>query len=300
MTEYRAVSSGHDISKKIADLLEDIDPIQYNGSNRARRVRNVNDRIQGRNDMPLDALLDWAAQAGGGAYAERVTDIRGMIQNLQTQRSLLGQPYPLPCTQGRPYERYTDGSLDPVKVIGQDLYDHAAQVGFPADFFRDSYFDHVTVYCLPDNTHCVDCVFDGCSFITCRMVNAAFEDTRLYGCEFHSCYLSLLIVSDSTMAHTHFHDCTHHRGGFIRTSMKNCSALDCVMEGVRFTGSKLDGCSFTRVNASGTRDLQTAVITQGGATEAECARNRAAIFKALGAEDPERARRPRRPQAPGR
>ena len=43
MPDYQAVLSSHEISKNIADLLEDIDPIQYNGSNRARRVRNVND-----------------------------------------------------------------------------------------------------------------------------------------------------------------------------------------------------------------------------------------------------------------
>ena len=47
MPDYQAVLSSHEISKNIADLLEDIDPIQYNGSNRARRVRNVNDYIQG-------------------------------------------------------------------------------------------------------------------------------------------------------------------------------------------------------------------------------------------------------------
>ena len=58
MPDYQAVLSSHEISKNIADLLEDIDPIQYNGSNRARRVRNVNDYIQGRNDMPLEPLLD--------------------------------------------------------------------------------------------------------------------------------------------------------------------------------------------------------------------------------------------------
>ena len=69
MPDYQAVLSSHEISKNIADLLEDIDPIQYNGSNRARRVRNVNDYIQGRNDMPLEPLLDWAAKADRGAYA---------------------------------------------------------------------------------------------------------------------------------------------------------------------------------------------------------------------------------------
>ena len=33
MRDYQAVLSSHEISKKITDLLEDIDPIQYNGSN---------------------------------------------------------------------------------------------------------------------------------------------------------------------------------------------------------------------------------------------------------------------------
>ena len=79
MPDYQAVLSGHEISKKIADLLEDIDPIQYNGSNRARRVRNVNDYIQGRNDMPLEPLLDWAAKADRGAYAGKVAVLRQSI-----------------------------------------------------------------------------------------------------------------------------------------------------------------------------------------------------------------------------
>ena len=59
MPDYQAVLSSHEISKNIADLLEDIDPIQYNGSNRARRVRNVNDYIQGRNDMPLEPPVSY-------------------------------------------------------------------------------------------------------------------------------------------------------------------------------------------------------------------------------------------------
>ena len=86
MPDYQAVSSGHEISKKIADLLEDIDHIQYNGNNRARRVRNVNDYIQGRNDMPLEPLLDWAAKADSGAYAGRVAAVRQMLQAFQRQK----------------------------------------------------------------------------------------------------------------------------------------------------------------------------------------------------------------------
>ena len=85
MMEYQAVPSGYEISKKVAELLEDIDPIKYNGNNRARRVRNVNDYLQGRNDMPLEPLLDWAAQVDGGAYAGRVTEIRQMIRRCQEE-----------------------------------------------------------------------------------------------------------------------------------------------------------------------------------------------------------------------
>lgn len=112
MPNYQAVSSGYEISKRIADLLEDIDPVQYNGNNRARWVRNVNDYLQGRNDMPLEPLLDWAAQVDGGTYVDRVTEIRQMIQTLQAQRSLLDQPYPLPYTLERPYQKYTDDLLN--------------------------------------------------------------------------------------------------------------------------------------------------------------------------------------------
>ena len=65
MPNYQAAPSGHAISRRIADLLEDIDPIQYSGSSRARRVRNINDHIQGRNDMPLGPCwtgrLKWMA-----------------------------------------------------------------------------------------------------------------------------------------------------------------------------------------------------------------------------------------------
>lgn len=47
-------------------------------------------------------------------------------------------------------------------------------------------------------------------------------------------------------------------------------------------------------------NLPYAQITQGGATEAECARNRAGIFRALGVEDPERTAAQRRTPGSGR
>jgi len=43
-----------------------------------------------------------------------------------------------------------------------------------------------------------------------------------------------------------------------------------------------DGCFFGRVTASEISGLQSARITQGGATEEECRQNKALIFQALG------------------
>ena len=71
MGDYKAVQSSLEISRRIFDCLEDIDPIQYSGRNRSRMIRNINDCLQGRNDMPLKELMEWAAAAKGGEYAAR-------------------------------------------------------------------------------------------------------------------------------------------------------------------------------------------------------------------------------------
>ena len=137
MPDYQAVLSGHEISKKIADLLEDIDPIQYNGSNRARRVRNINDHIQGRNDMPLGPMLEWAARVENGAYAEKVEVLRQSIQAFQSQKALLTQEYDKPPSdQQFSYKIFDATPWNHLKVIDQDLYDQAAKAGFPAGFFQ--------------------------------------------------------------------------------------------------------------------------------------------------------------------
>ena len=75
--------------------------------------------------------------------------------------------------------------------------------------------------------------------------------------------------------------------------------VDCNAVWLDFMDASLDGCSFGRIrqgNNSIVLHLNTAHITQGGATEEECARNRAAIFKALGIKDPERS--PKRRHTP--
>ena len=56
------------------------------------------------------------------------------------------------------------------------------------------------------------------------------------------------------------------------------------LDSINYLIATLDDCSFGRVTASDIRHLDTAAITQGGATQEECRRNRDAIFQALGVE----------------
>ncbi len=301
MPDYQAVSSGHEISKKIADLLEDIDHIQYNGNNRARRVRNVNDYIQGRNDMPLEPLLDWAAKADSGAYAGRVAAVRQMLQAFQRQKSLLGRPYQMPHSLKSTYKCCLPERSDRAKVIDQETFDRAAQSGFPYGFFRHSFFDGVDLYCIPDGEDCSCSTFQNCSFVASRVHGAMFLHSCLYGCEFHSCDIQDTTFLGTTFANTHFKDCTLRKDSFLAAHLKSCLTVDCIMEEIDFSHAALDGCTYGRIQAGDIRNLASAKITQGGATAEECAENRAAVFRAFGVRDQERPPAARkRPSAPER
>ena len=294
MPNYQAVSSGHEISKRVADLLEEIDPIQYNGSNRTRRVRNVNDYIQGRNDMPLEPLLDWAAQTGGGTHAEQVATIRQMIQAFHKQKSRMDQPYQLPHTLQCSYQRFTDDSLNPVKIIDQALFDRAAREGFPYNFFKCSYFDGVNIYCIPDGEDCAHSTFHNCNFTACRIRRTVFPFAKVWGSAFDSCELQEVSLLEASIVNTHFRDCTLRSVTFQEAHLKSCRTIDCTMEGIDFFRTRLDGCTYGRIPAADIINLPYAQITKGGATEKECAQNRAAIFQALGVKDPEAVPRQRR------
>nr|WP_326185140.1 pentapeptide repeat-containing protein [uncultured Oscillibacter sp.] len=295
MPDYKRVNSSLEISKKIADCLEDIDPIQYNGQNRARRIRNVNDHIQGRNDMPLDELLDWAAKAQGGSYTARVLTIRRSIQDFREQKALLETPY-AKSGSGRQY-KYKTMDLDlarPLKVIDQPIYDRAAKAGFPPDFFRESYFDQVTFYCLPDHADCNFSRFYNCTFAVCRIQDARFDGISLFSSEFHSCVIDHTTFFHATLADTHFHDCNMAWVSFQRAKLARCNFLDCAMDSVNFMDAILDGCGAGRCQIKNIRCLDQATVTMGGATGGEIRANRAAIFRAMGVPEPqEKKHRPR-------
>ena len=60
------------------------------------------------------------------------------------------------------------------------------------------------------------------------------------------------------------------------------------MASVNYGRATLDGCHFDRVQAYDIRNLHTATITMGGATDEEVEYNRKAIYAALRPESKER------------
>lgn len=180
--------------------------------------------------------------------------------------------------------RTLDGHGRPLKVVDQKLFDKAAEQGFPSNFFRETYFDQVTLYCLPEHADFYGSTFQNCTFAVCRINAASFIGTSIYSSEFHSCVLEHTDFFKATLAHTHFHDCSLFHVTFQAASLKSCNTIDCTLDQINYLIARLDGCSFGRATASNIRNLMTATIIQGGATAEECQRNKESIFQALGVE----------------
>lgn len=288
MSGDKAAQTGPGISRRIFDCLEDMDPIQYNGSNRARMIRNINDHLQGRNDMPLENLLDWAERAQGGEYAARVQALRQNVRDFQAQKVRLEMPYTKSSAKQYKYKTMDLDPARPLKVINQQIYDWAAKAGFPPDFFRESYFDRVTLSCLPDHADCNFSRFNNCTFAVCRIYDARFGGTSLFSSEFHSCAIDHTTFFHATLADTHFYDCDMAWLSFQQARLTRCNFMDCAMDSVNFLLSTLDGCCAGRCQVRDTRCLDQATITQGGATAEEARANRAAFLRAMGLPVPEK------------
>ena len=170
LIEFKAVQSTREISKRIADYLELADPAGYPASERAKTVRAVNDILQGRGERGMDSLLAELEQKCGESYADKIAGVRRDMEVFMDQKAAMFHAYTLTGKKRYKYKLYDRGSEPPLKIVNQRIFDRAANGGFPPDFFEGAYFDHVTIYCLPDSTHCVDCIFDGCTFAACRMV----------------------------------------------------------------------------------------------------------------------------------
>ena len=281
MAHFQAVRSGLAISQSIADMLERADPTQYHGANRVQTIRETNDILQDRSELSLDMLYSLLAQTCGGEDGQ-VEKIRRDVEAFCVQKSNRARRYTLTGAQEYHYEMWDFDPKRPLKIISQPLFDHAAEHGFPPDFFTESYFDHVTIYCMPDNVDCSFSQFQSCQFSVCGIRGAVFDNATLDDTDFHSALLRMVNFTGASIAHSHFRDSSLVSVSFQEARLKSCLTLDCTLDRVDFLGAVLDGSSYGRVAASGIQNLPSATITQGGATREEAERLRASIFHELG------------------
>ena len=304
MAHFQAVRSGLAISQSIADMLERADPAQYNGANRTQTIREVNDILQGRSELSFDMLYSILEQKCGGE-AGQVEKVRRDAEAFRHQKLCRTLRYTLSGSQEYHYEMWDFDPKRPLKIISQPLFDHAAEHGFPPDFFTESYFDHVTIYCMPDNVDCSFSQFQSCQFSVCGIRGAVFDNATLDDTDFHSALLRMVNFTGASIAHSHFRDSSLVSVSFQEARLKSCLTLDCTLNRVDFLGAVLDGSSYDRVAASGIQNLPSATITQGGATREEAERLRASVFHELGVPMFQVRQRPRparqeRPRVPER
>lgn len=280
MNEYKAVSSGMELSQRVADSLEAAAHREYQFGERVTALRAINDILQGRATRTADELLTELEKCG-----EQITPLLQDIRDFLGQKELLTQIYDKPWNGKRyAFERRKGMEDRTLKVIDQRLYDRAARDGFPSDFFRESYFDQVTFYCLPKFADFLGAELHNCKFAVCRITSASFVFSHIYDTKFYSSILNYVDLCGSTLAHTHFRDCELSHVMMQTAKLKTCSTIDCTMDGVDYAGATLDGCTFNRITAGSIR-LDYTTITQGGATEEECRQNRAAVYRALGVNE---------------
>ena len=245
--EHRKVKGSHQISIRAADLLEDMRPQHYNGMNRAQTVRTINDILQGRTERTVDAFLIGLRNTGGEDYAQRVEEISREIQAFLTQKELLTQPYTKSSSKQYKYRMFDSPIGRKLKIVSQRLYDCAAKAGFPPNFFRETYFDRVTFYCIPDHTDFNFSTFSDCTFSVCRIREATFDGASIFSSEFQSCAIQYATFFEASIAHTHFHDSTLRNVSFQKARLTSCNTVDCELDGVGFLNATLDGCFFGRV-----------------------------------------------------
>ncbi len=136
-----------------------------------------------------------------------------------------------------------------MKVIRQKDYDTCVENGFPPDFFRQSFFDHVTMYCVPDGADFCGSTLQDCEFSVCGIRNASFLAASIYSTDFHSSLICETNFHCATLAHSHFYDCDLLETSFNDAYLKSSNTIDCALSFVRYAHATLDGCSFGRVKA---------------------------------------------------
>lgn len=214
--------------------------------------------------------------------AGRVAQIQNDIQAFYNQRMLRSRHCTKIGSQTYPYKLWENDPQRPLKIIDQKIFDDAAEHGFPPGFFKESYFDHVAVYCMPDGADCSFSRFEECRFPVCGISGAVFDHADIYRTDFHSTLLQMVNFTGACLAHSHFRDCDLFSVSFQDARLTSCLTLDCTMDWVDFQNAVLNGSSYGRIAARSIQNLHSATITQGGATQGEVARLQVSIFRELG------------------
>ena len=283
MLEHKPVHSSTEISKRIADYLEACDCANALPGKRCKMLLAINDVLQNRSTQSVEEILAILDAKNHSGLEERLDRIRSDISAFLHQKALLDRPYINISTNGKGfrYAIFDADSEHSLKVIDQKLYDHAAEHGFPAGFFQHSYFDHVTFYCLPEGVKFYRSLLQGCSFAVCRIENVSFDWATIYDTVFHTCRLHRTSFYLATLANTRFEDSFFSFVSFAQARMKSCTTVNSSLDQIKFTETVMDGCSYGRITASSILHLETAVITQGGATQEECHRFKYSVLQEL-------------------
>lgn len=130
MIEYKAVPSGLEISRRIADCLETASPRDHDSGERPRAIRKINDILQGRSTRFVDELLTELEKCED----TRLPALRKDIQAFLRQKELLTTHYSGSSSKQFCCKRRMENGKA-LKVIGQRIYNRAAKAGFPPDFF---------------------------------------------------------------------------------------------------------------------------------------------------------------------
>ena len=283
MSDYRQVHSSLAISQHIAGFMDMAGIIQ---NCYAVAVSCINDVLQGRASQTVDELFAELKEKCGAAYAPEIEFLQDEVEAFLQQKSLLAEPYTKLPSANLPYHYDEIYPGEKLKIIDQALYDRAAADGFPKDFFRRTYFNQVTFYCLPDRANLTHSIFNDCDFTVCRLKGANFQESRLYGGNFHDCNIEDGSFCGATIANINFQDCQFANVSFSYAYISKCNTIDCSLEEINFYNTVLNSSAYSRVCAKNIRRLYTANITAGGATEQEVKWLRQSIFRTLTPESP--------------
>lgn len=179
------------------------------------------------------------------------------------------------------YEMFDFDPQRPLKVITQPLLEHAEEHGFPPDFFKESYFDHVVFGEIPENTDFSFSKFYNCTFAASQISGGVFDGAAIYDSAFRCAALRMVNFTGTTIAHTHFRNSSLFSVSFQEALLKSCSIRDCQMDRVDFRRSTLDGTWFGQNKTRRILNLRSATITQGGATQEEVDLLCTSIFEEL-------------------